>query len=104
MTPQTQIFQSYMKALFDMSTKYVVVYSSNIAGWHGAGDRFWMAPVVSFCCYIVCLFVGGASKAGEVRTVSTCVKAERNLMYLEAKLSEPSPGGARAPPRRHRVR
>ena len=25
-----------LKALFASSTKYVVVYSSNIAGWHGA--------------------------------------------------------------------
>ena len=33
---EDEVYHNYMEALFAMSTKYVVVYSSNIAGWHGA--------------------------------------------------------------------
>lgn len=30
------VYAQYMDALFKTASKYVVVYSSNIAGWHGA--------------------------------------------------------------------
>lgn len=33
---EDQVYYDYMEALFAMSTKYVIVYSSNIDGWHGA--------------------------------------------------------------------
>lgn len=33
---EDQVFANYMKGMFDASTKYVVIYSSNIEGWHGA--------------------------------------------------------------------
>lgn len=33
---EDEVYHKYMAALFAASTKYVVVYSSNIDGWHGA--------------------------------------------------------------------
>jgi len=33
---EDEVFHNYMAALFAASTKYVIVYSSNIEGWHGA--------------------------------------------------------------------